>query len=467
MRAAAQPAAAKVLRVGLVYKGKVIDERVVAADGHVTIGPNERATFVLTGAGVPIGFRLFERSGGRTFLQITDSMSGRVASSAGVVDLAALRAHASAVQIPGAAGPIHRVRIDDDARGKIAVGEHTVLFQFVAPAPALGKPQLPVSVKSSLGDVDWRTSVIAAFSFLVHFGAVGSIYSDWTDPVVDDEAETTQILESVKQLPAPPPIEHPKDENATPSPTPSAQASAKPAQSSSSNGGGRVASTGNMGGNAGGAMSDARAHQLSSQMRALELDVLGSLNESRGSATGIVLSSAGDFPFGALDKAAASTTGVRAGVTGGLDLGGNTGAPIKPGAIPRLLIDAAPSTVTPITAGSAVAVKPPPGSVSVPPPVVSGGAVPNAGSVVAAMAAGFRRCYNNGLNHEDPTMRGTVRVTARIGPNGEVLSASASGGGTLSATVVGCVRNRVASAQFASPEGGGARLVIPVTLIPQ
>ena len=49
-------------------------------------------------------------------------------------------------------------------------------------------------------------------------------------------------------------------------------------------------------------------------------------------------------------------------------------------------------------------------------------------SVVAGMAAGFRRCYNNGLK-EDPNMKGSVRVTARIGPNGEVLSASASGGG--------------------------------------
>ena len=32
-------------------------------------------------------------------------------------------------------------------------------------------------------------TIIAAFSFLFHFGMVGAIYSDWMDPVVDDEAQ--------------------------------------------------------------------------------------------------------------------------------------------------------------------------------------------------------------------------------------------------------------------------------------
>lgn len=96
---------------------------------------------------------------------------------------------------------------------------------------------------------------------------------------------------------------------------------------------------------------------------------------------------------------------------------------------------------------------------------VSGGSVGNASAVVAGMAAGFRRCYNKGLQ-EDPKMRGSVRITAKIGPNGEVLSASPSGSG-LSGTVISCVSARVSSAQFAGPEGGGATIVIPVTFTQQ
>ncbi|WP_410961609.1 hypothetical protein, partial [Salmonella sp. SAL4457] len=61
--------------------------------------------------------------------------------------------------------------------------------------------------------IDWTTTIIAAFSFLFHFGAVGSIYSDWMDPVVDDELDVAQLLESVKQLP-PPPVELPPKEDA-------------------------------------------------------------------------------------------------------------------------------------------------------------------------------------------------------------------------------------------------------------
>ncbi|MFO0613842.1 MAG: protein kinase [Polyangiaceae bacterium] len=118
------------------------------------------------------------------------------------------------------------------------------------------------------------------------------------------------------------------------------------------------------------------------------------------------------------------------------------------------------------------AVSPPPAASSAPPAAaavggaaLSGGTVANAGSVVAGMSAGFRACYQRGLA-EDPTMAGTVRVTAKIGPSGEVQSTSATSTGNLSGAVVACVQSRVASAQFSPPEGGGATLVIPVTFQP-
>lgn len=106
------------------------------------------------------------------------------------------------------------------------------------------------------------------------------------------------------------------------------------------------------------------------------------------------------------------------------------------------------------------------GNVAVGGASVSAGSVSNAGAVVAGMAAGFRRCYNRGLQ-EDPAMKGSMKVTAGIGPNGEVLSAVASGGDTLSATVKSCVSARVSAAQFAPPDGGGATITIPVTFSQQ
>ena len=110
--------------------------------------------------------------------------------------------------------------------------------------------------------------------------------------------------------------------------------------------------------------------------------------------------------------------------------------------------------------------KGPVGNASVGGASVSGGSVANAGAVVAKMSAGFKRCYQKGLA-EDANMKGSVRITAKVGPNGEVLSASPSGGGGLSGTVVQCVVARVSSAQFAPPEGGGATIVIPVSFSSQ
>lgn len=439
MRAATPAGSAKVLRVGLVHRGKVIDERIVAEREHLTIGPNENAMFVVSAPGVPPNHRLFERAGDHYKLHLTPGMTGRIATPAGTADLTA---HTGSLPLSA------------EARGKIAIGEHTILFQFVAPAPALGKPQLPVGVKSSIGDVDWRTSVIAAFSFLVHFGAVGSIYSDWMDPVVDDEAETAQILESVKQLPAPPPVEHPRiEESASAGPREAAKSAPAP-------GAARSVGAATSGSRAAG---DARAHQISSQLAALEMQVLVGLNSNGGPATSAVLGPGTDLPLGMLDKAAASSDGVRMGSSAGLDLGGGHG-PLRPGVLPRGPIPGDPAPPSPTTAGSAIRVAPPPGNVSVPPPNVTGGIVPNAPGVVAGMAAGFRRCYNNELSRGDPNSRGTVRITAKIGPNGEVLSTGVSSSGNLSGTLVGCLRGRVASALFSPPEGGGATLIIPISL---
>jgi hypothetical protein len=92
-----------------------------------------------------------------------------------------------------------------------------------------------------------------------------------------------------------------------------------------------------------------------------------------------------------------------------------------------------------------------------------GGSVSNAQAVVAGMAAAFRRCYNLGLQ-EDPEMKGSVRVTAKIAADGSVSSATPAAF-TLSDKIVACVVARVASAQFNPPEGGGATVVIPVTFI--
>src|SRR5271165_1138308 len=210
MRAMPQVTGPKVLRIGLVQGGKVIEERVIKQRTSVTIGPSEKSMFVIPSKAIPPNFKVFELQGGEYYLNFLDGMTGRVALKTGISDLSALKAQAKRVPVGNVQA--YQVPLSDEARGKVVVGETTFLFQFVAPPPVQPKPQLPVSVRSGLAsEIDWTTTIIAAFSFLFHFGAVGSIYSDWMDPVVDDEVSVAQLLESVKQLPPPPPREAPKE----------------------------------------------------------------------------------------------------------------------------------------------------------------------------------------------------------------------------------------------------------------
>jgi hypothetical protein len=458
MRAMPQVTGPKVLRIGLVQGGKVIEERIIKQRTHVTIGPSEKSMFVIPSKNIPPSFRLFELTGGEYCLNFLDGMGGRVALKTGISELAGLKAQAK--RVPMGNVQAYQIQLSEEARGKVIVGETTFLFQFVAPPPVQPKPQLPVSVRSGIAsDIDWTTTIIAAFSFLFHFGAVGSIYSDWMDPVVDDEVSVAQLLESVKQLPPPPPVETPKETDVAVT----TAAAASEAPKAKAGGGGGAAGKGAGGGK--GSISDARATAIANELAQLDVAMVGALS-SKGGATNSVLER-GDTPTGLLDGAAAAGAGIGAGGVAGLHLGGGGGGVLKPGQAGGggLAAIGDRGGGVPASAGSAAKVKGPVGNAAIGGAAVSGGNVANASAVVAGMQAGFRRCYNKGLQ-EDPNMKGSVRLTLRIGPNGEVLGVNPSGSG-LSGTVISCVAARASSAQFAPPEGGGATIVVPVTFVSQ
>src|SRR5438046_1005957 len=137
MRAMHQATAPKRRIIGLVQKSKVIEERVIKQRSHVTIGPSEKSMFVVPNQSVPPNFRLFELIGNEYHLNFLDNMSSRVALQTGISDLAALRGQAKR-STQGA----YQVRVTEDARRKVVVGETTFLLQFVAPPPIQPKPQL-------------------------------------------------------------------------------------------------------------------------------------------------------------------------------------------------------------------------------------------------------------------------------------------------------------------------------------
>jgi hypothetical protein len=437
----------KVLRIGVVQSGRVSEERIIKQRTHVTVGPSEKNMFVISTSSVPATFRVFELIGNDYHLNFLDGMTGRIALPTGISDLTVLKGQARRTS-QGA----YQIRLTEDSRGKVVIGDTTFLFQFVAPPPIQPKPQLPVAVLRGASAIDWNTTIIAALSFLFHFLLLGSIYSDWLDPIVDDEANVSGVIDSLKSLPPPPPVEDKPEEKADDTAKPEKAAEKAPAPAAAAAPGPKPA----------GQMSEKQAAALHNELDQLEMQTLGALASSGPATAGVLKGS--EVATTALDQAAASSAGVGAG-TGDLKLGSGGGA-IRPGMGGTLAgIGSSGRTTGTEGAGTAAKVAGPKGNANVGGASVSGGTVGNASRVVAGMRAGFRACYQRGLA-DNPDAAGAVTLTIRVGPGGEVQSVSASSG-SLPASVVSCVKARAQAAQFDAPEGGSAVIQVPVTFVKQ
>jgi hypothetical protein len=76
------------------------------------------------------------------------------------------------------------VPLSEASRGKLSLGDLTVLFQFVTEPPRQPKPMLPASVRGSFADrIDPQLAVILGISILAHFALV--IFAYTTDPERD------------------------------------------------------------------------------------------------------------------------------------------------------------------------------------------------------------------------------------------------------------------------------------------
>jgi len=445
MRAMAQASGPKVLRIGLVQDGRVIEERIIKQRTSVTIGSSEKAIFVVPTPNIPAQFKLFELIGSDYYLNFLDGMSGRVALQSGISDIAGLRGQAKKV------GNAYQVRLTDEARGKIVVGGTTFLFQFVAPPPPQPRPQLPLAVKGGLASqIDWNLTIIAAFSFLLHFGMIGAMYSDWMDPVIDDDVMAGGIIDMMKNIPAAP-VEVPPEPTtaaATSTATAAAAATAAPAAARPAGAGQKMSAT--------------QAAALSAQADQIQMQMLAAFG---GGAAVQGALTRGDIPPVDLGSAAASGAGVSASTGNGLNLGTGGGA-IRPGGGSGGLGSIGTTTgAGGGGAGKETAVAGPTGKVDVGATTATV-AVANAGAVVAGLRAGFRSCYNAGLN-VDPTMSGRVMLSVKISPNGEVSSADPSGNTGLSDSVVQCLIKKVRNAQFDAPGPTGSTLQIPITFVQQ
>ena len=455
MRAVARPTGSRALRAALVRGGRIVDERVVAAGEHLTVGSTERSTFVVAGLGS--SFRVLEWTRSGYKLHLAPGMSGRVAVGGEVAE------------VGGAAGSRAPIALDDEARGKIALGDALLLFHFVVPQAAAPRAQLPLAVRRGAFDgLDWKTTIIAAFSFLFHFGLVGSAYADFADTTIDEDgARVATVIGMLHDLPKPP-LETPAEEGKTadngkpkdadhpaPHPRPGPRQAEPGQQPRRRRALGRRAPRRRAG------PGDRPA------ARARGAAMLMAIGGGEGHRSIDRVMDGSDMPMLPVGDAARDPGGTRTGGVAGLNLGSGTGGPIRVGdhghgmAVADLGRDGHADETGVVNAPK----KPIPGT-SVDPPTVPVGRLPGAGKAVAGMRGLLRQCFKHELDR-DPNARGTVRVTAKIGSNGEVTSVQVANGG-LSSEMGSCVSRVVSGADFGPPQDGGAAMVtIPMTFIPQ
>jgi hypothetical protein len=431
MRAMTQASGPKVLRIGLLAQGRILEERIVKQRTSVTVGPSEKSTFVVQ-ANVPPQFKLFELIGNDYHLNFLDGMTGRVALATGISDLAALKGQAKRV------GPAYQIRLTEEARGKVVIGETTFLFQFVAPPPVQPRPQLPLSVKGGLASqIDWNLTIIAAFSFLLHFGLIGAMYSDWMDPVVNDDL-SAGLVNLVKEPPTPPPVD--TADTSDSSATSNAAANAptpKPTTGAKAPSGPSVPNTTAVSG-------------IMSELQQLKVATIGAL------AGGPSITSVMTGEGAPVDLNGIVNTGGVSNLTGGLNLPGGAGGPIQPGKgsgdLASLRGGQTGGAAGVGTAGTQVKVVPVgEGSTG---PAIANVPIANMESVIRSQIfPAAKRCYQRGLE-ADPTQAGKIVLSIKVDPSGEVSSASPVSNTGLSAQVAGCIVAAAKRAQFGQSPGG-------------
>jgi outer membrane biosynthesis protein TonB len=169
---AQQSSDSKILRIGVIQSGKVIEERLVRKRTTVTFGTDGKNTFIFPGGKDTSGkeseksWALFELKGNQYFLVFSDDMDGRVSVENNNVDFASLKAQ----NLVQKQGDRYRLPLNDSSRGRVQFGSDlTILFHFVAAPPVAAKPELPLAARGG-----WVKSIEPVFtgvltgSFIIH-----------------------------------------------------------------------------------------------------------------------------------------------------------------------------------------------------------------------------------------------------------------------------------------------------------
>ena len=186
----------KILRIGVIQNSKIIEERLLRKRETVSIGQSPKNTFVLPLASLPKRYPLFELKGGVYYLNFTESMNGRVSVEDAVLDFRAVREQ----KLATARRDFHSIALSERSRGKVVMGEVTLLFQFVAPPPPPSRLQLPANVRGRwFKQIDWAFVAILLGSCITQVSSVVFVTAQDYPEVKGIEAIPDRFVEFVQK----------------------------------------------------------------------------------------------------------------------------------------------------------------------------------------------------------------------------------------------------------------------------
>jgi len=199
-------AKSRILRIGIVQGGRIVEERLIRKRDNISIGWSSKATFAVPSETLPKQWLLFEANPRGYIAHFADAMDARIAVGNEVVSLAQLK-QAGRLRKQGQSS---RYLLDERSRGKVTIGDLSILFQFVTPPPPQPRPQLPASVRGSFfTGMDWAYTAIASGSFLAHLIFVIYLRSvDWPRKPDIEEIPDRFVQMVVKAKPPEPPKEN-------------------------------------------------------------------------------------------------------------------------------------------------------------------------------------------------------------------------------------------------------------------
>ena len=185
----AQPQAGlKLLRVALIQGSKITEDRTLKRRGPVSVGQNATNTIVVPVSNLPPSFTLFESVNDQYSLVFTTAMEGKVSVNGQEITLQDAISRGLAKQRKDA----YVLPLTDASKGRVVVGEVSLLFQFVAPPPEPPKMEMPTEVRGGiLKQIDQFFFMILAASLVIHFSGATFIACQ---PVVEERELTLDEL---------------------------------------------------------------------------------------------------------------------------------------------------------------------------------------------------------------------------------------------------------------------------------